>query len=54
MDSYVNVKIEEALYSMKKLLQSVEEQFLRTVKEKERMEVILKSKIQLIRVCCTN
>lgn len=50
MDSYVDVKINEALYDMKEVLQNVEEQFSRVVQEKAMMETILKEKVQLIRV----
>lgn len=50
MDSYVDVKIKEALYDMKEVLQNVEEQFTKVVKEKAKMESVLKEKVQLIRV----
>lgn len=50
MDSYVDVKINEALYDMKEALQNVEKQFDQVLKEKTRMETILKEKVQLIRV----
>ena len=51
MDSYVAVKISEALYSMKESLQSVEQQFQQVSKEKLRMEKVLRDKVQMIRVC---
>jgi hypothetical protein len=50
MDSYVDVKVNEALYDMKEVLHSVEEQFTWVVREKEEMEKILKEKVQYIRV----
>lgn len=50
MDSYVDVKINEALYDMKEVLQNVEEQFSKVVQEKTKMETALKEKVQLIRV----
>ena len=50
MDSYVDVKIKEAIYDMKEVLQNVEEQFAKVVQEKARMESILSEKVQLIRV----
>lgn len=50
MDSYVAVKINEALYEMKERLQSVEEQFERVSEEKTKMEEIMKDKVHMIRV----
>ena len=50
IDSYVFVKVNEALYEMKERLHSVEKQFSKVTKEKERMEMILNEKVQLIRV----
>ena len=50
MDSYVEVKISEALYNMKEVLQNVEEQFARVVKEKDKMQAVLSEKVQYIRV----
>ena len=54
MDSYVDVKVSEALYGMKEVLHGIEEQYARVVKEKEKMETVLKEKVQLIRVCLPN
>ncbi len=53
MDSYVSVKINEALYGMKERLQTVEEQFKKVSKEKQKMERILREKVQMIRVILT-
>lgn len=50
MDSYVAVKINEALYEMKEQLQNVEEKFKKVSKEKAKMESVLKQKVQMIRV----
>lgn len=54
MDSYVDVKVSEALYDMKEVLHNVDEQFARAVKEKEKMETVLKEKVQMIRVCLSH
>lgn len=48
MDSYVSVKVNEIL---KEKLKHTEEQVLKVLKEKERMEKILKEKILMLRVC---
>lgn len=47
----MSVKINEALYDMKERLQSVEEEFSKVSSEKEKMEGLLKEKVQMIRVC---
>ena len=50
LDSYVAVKLNEALYEMKEQLQETERHVKRVVKEKERLERVLQEKVQLIRV----
>lgn len=51
MNSYVSVKVSEALYDMKAQLVHTEEQIHKVIEEKEKMEVILKEKMEMIRVC---
>ena len=50
LDSYVTVKLNEALYEMKEQLQETERHAKRVIKEKERLERVLQEKVQLIRV----
>ena len=51
LDSYVAVKLNEALYEMKEQLQETERHVKSVIKEKERLERTLQEKVQLIRVC---
>ena len=49
----MSVKVNEALYDMKEQLQQTEKQIHRVISEKERMEVILNEKMQMIEVSKT-
>ena len=51
LDSYVAVKLNEALYEMKEQLQETERHVKSVIREKERLERTLQEKVQLIRVC---
>lgn len=50
LDSYLAVKLNEALYEMKEQLQVTERQVKSVIEEKERLERALREKVKLIRV----
>ena len=50
LDSYLTVKINEALYNLKGKLRATEEEVKKVLEEKERLEEAFHEKVQLIRV----
>ena len=51
VDSYLTVKVGEALYELKEKLAKTEKKVRQVMKEKDRLEKTLEMKLKLIKVC---
>ena len=52
LESYLTVKVGEALYDLREKLERTERKVLEVMKEKDRLEKVLEMKVKLIKVCC--
>lgn len=52
LESYLTVKVGEALYDLREKLERTERKVQEVMKEKDRLEKMLEMKVKLIKVCC--
>ena len=52
LESYLTVKVGEALYDLRERLEKTERKVREVMKEKDRLEKMLEVKVKLIKVCC--